>query len=242
MQAVILAAGMGTRIRDHHVMPKGFIPIAGKPLILHSIAALRAQGIDRILVITGYSANDYEQLAAKTGLFETCYNPYFSTYGSLYSLYCARAWVDEDCLLLESDILYEPRTIEAILQCKEVNVFLTSDFTGAGDEVYVSTENQHLLNMSKDREALQAGTVFGECVGITRLSYTAFKRWIQLLDGDAVLCQTGHYEEEGLVALGRIVSIFCLQLSGFLWTEIDTQAQHERAIQLYQAMQARITT
>jgi MurNAc alpha-1-phosphate uridylyltransferase len=55
MKAMILAAGRGERMRpltDH--TPKPLLPIAGKPLIVHHLEALRAGGIDEIVINTGH--------------------------------------------------------------------------------------------------------------------------------------------------------------------------------------------
>lgn len=58
--AVILAAGMGTRMKS--ALPKVLHKIAGKPIIGHVIDAVRAAGVDRIVVVTapgGQSVRDY---------------------------------------------------------------------------------------------------------------------------------------------------------------------------------------
>jgi len=57
MQAVILAGGLGTRLRPYteHV-PKGMVPVLGKPFLQHQIVLLRSQGIKEILLLVGHLA------------------------------------------------------------------------------------------------------------------------------------------------------------------------------------------
>ncbi|MFX1441890.1 MAG: bifunctional sugar-1-phosphate nucleotidylyltransferase/acetyltransferase [Promethearchaeota archaeon] len=55
MKAVILAAGEGKRLRPiTSSRPKPLLPIAGKPLLEHTILGLKAAGIDEVLLIVGY--------------------------------------------------------------------------------------------------------------------------------------------------------------------------------------------
>ena len=56
--AVILAAGMGTRLGAlGEGRPKGFVEIGGVPIVERSIACLVARGIDRIVIGTGFGAS-----------------------------------------------------------------------------------------------------------------------------------------------------------------------------------------
>ncbi|MEZ5575283.1 MAG: nucleotidyltransferase family protein [Candidatus Competibacteraceae bacterium] len=55
MKAMILAAGRGERMRpltDH--TPKPLLPVAGRPLIVHQLTALRAAGIAELVINTGH--------------------------------------------------------------------------------------------------------------------------------------------------------------------------------------------
>ena len=56
MQAVILAAGMGTRLRAASPI-KPLTPLAGKPLILHTLGRLREGGATSAVVVLGYAGD-----------------------------------------------------------------------------------------------------------------------------------------------------------------------------------------
>src|SRR3990167_7402428 len=93
MQAVILAAGTGSRIREFHALPKGFITLGDQTLIQQSIEKLQACGVQNILIVTGYAAEFYEALAKENKKINTIYNAHYQNYGSLFSLYCAKDYV-----------------------------------------------------------------------------------------------------------------------------------------------------
>jgi mannose-1-phosphate guanylyltransferase len=59
MKAILLAAGLGTRLRpltDH--LPKCMVPVAGKPILQHNIEWLRSQGITELVVNLHYHADE----------------------------------------------------------------------------------------------------------------------------------------------------------------------------------------
>jgi mannose-1-phosphate guanylyltransferase len=58
MRALLLAAGLGTRLRPiTETIPKCLVPIHGRPLLDYWLANLATSGIDRILINTGYLAD-----------------------------------------------------------------------------------------------------------------------------------------------------------------------------------------
>lgn len=65
--AVVLAAGKGTRMKSD--LPKVLVPVAGRPMIEYVLDALRAGGIDDLLVVVGYRADTVrEQLRGRPGI------------------------------------------------------------------------------------------------------------------------------------------------------------------------------
>ncbi|MFB6309512.1 MAG: sugar phosphate nucleotidyltransferase [Haloarculaceae archaeon] len=59
MQGVVLAAGEGTRMRPlTGDRPKGLVEVAGEPLLSYSFETLRSVGVEELLVVVGYRAED----------------------------------------------------------------------------------------------------------------------------------------------------------------------------------------
>ncbi len=229
--AVILAAGMGTRLGGELTdRPKGFLELGDRPIIEESVQRLSDAGIERIVIVTGYGSEHYEKLAARyPQLIETVHNAEFENSGSLYSLFCARRKLeDESFLLLESDLIYEPRALDILIGFEQPDAILLSGPTGAGDEVYVESRDGMLVSMSKYREALGQG-IAGELVGISKISRGLFGLMLNIAEDHFEKSLWFDYETDGLVAAAHNWAIACPVINGLVWTEIDDAAQLERA-------------
>ena len=233
LQGVILAAGLGSRIREFHALPKGFIRLGEQPIIQESIEKLHACNITDILIVTGYAANYYDVFVKQWKTVKTLFNPHYHNHASLYSLYCAKEWIKNDFLLLESDIVFEKRALDIILNDRHDNTILLSGQTDSGDEVYVEAVEQRLIRMSKQKETLAPQHIYVEFVGINKIALTDFQKLIHLLDQNNKLLQKGNYDEQGLVALKQYAHVHCLKIPDLVWGEIDNVQQFERAKKLY---------
>jgi 2-aminoethylphosphonate-pyruvate transaminase len=213
--AVILAAGQGTRLREHVAdYPKGFLRIGERPIVEESVLRLAAHGITRVVIVTGYAAGYYEELArARAPLVETVHNAEFAASGSMYSLYCARALVREPFLLLESDLVYEPRALVELLDHPADDAILLSGPTGAGDEVYVEARDGRLVGMSKDRARL-GPEVAGELVGISKISAALFGVMQRIAATAFARSLKFDYETDCFVAAARERAIACPAVGG----------------------------
>ncbi len=223
--AVILAAGRGLRMKEAGLKrPKGFIEIGTMPIVEESVIRLAASGIRHMIIVTGHLPHHYMGLAARyPDLITLVPNPLFAKSGSMYSLSLVIERIEADFLLLESDLVYERRALVEVLGHPESDVMLVSRPTGSGDEVYVEvSDDRRLRAMAKDRTRLGL-LVIGEMVGITKLSlgcFRAMKRY-----ADEVFKTTLKLEyEDALVAVGKLVPVYCHLVDDLAWSEIDNEA------------------
>lgn len=243
LQAVILAAGMGTRLQSTgHRGPKGALILHERPIIAESINRLLLAGIETITLVTGYQADFYDTLAESMPASITrIHNPAYAESGSMYSLYLARESIHGAFLLLESDLIYEQRALSIMLENPAENLLLLSGETGAGDEVYVEADkDRRLLAMSKRRERLQTG-IAGELVGISKVSPALYEAMCAYAGDYFRENNSLHldYETDAMVAAGRTVPVQVITVSDLLWSEIDDAVHYRRAIEIDRLIRAR---
>jgi choline kinase len=222
-RALILAAGRGVRMGPRgQKIPKGLIEVGGQTLIGRSLALLARAGIREAVIVTGHLAESYAEVRAPEGLqLSLQFNPQYAERGSFESLRVGLGAIEPPFLLLESDLIYEPRALDAVLRSRDGNIVLTSGPTGAGDEVYVwadgkAAENR-LRDMSKARSA-HADEPFGELAGILKVSADLASQLRQ----PGAETPGGDYES-AMVAAARSVPVQCLRVDDLLWGEIDNE-------------------
>lgn len=224
-RALILAAGRGVRMGPRgRGIPKGFIEVGDQALIIRSLELLAAAGIREAVIVTGHLAECYGALPPIGNLaVSLVHNPRFAEMGSFESLRVGLSHMRAPFLLLESDIIYESRALQAVLGSAGESLILTSGPTGAGDEVYVWADAQAssaaFRGMSKARST-HADEPFGELVGILKLS----QELVRHLDRHAEDVPPHGDYESALVRAARDVPISCIRVDDLLWGEIDDEA------------------
>lgn len=112
MKAVILAAGMGGRLRPlTDTLPKCLAAILqGRTLLDWQLEALRACGIQDLVIVRGYRAEAFRCSGVR---FVS--NPDYARTNILGSLACARAELQGDVLVSYADLWYEPAVVAGLL-------------------------------------------------------------------------------------------------------------------------------
>ncbi|MAG73449.1 nucleotidyl transferase [archaeon] len=127
MKAIILAAGMGTRL-GHYTenLPKCMLPFNGRPLIEQQVENLRKAGITDITIVKGYMPEKINVPGTKTYISHN-----YATTNMVETLFCAEAEMDggDDVLVCYADILYEPQILRKIIRSKvDVGVTVDEDY------------------------------------------------------------------------------------------------------------------
>ncbi len=225
--AVILAAGMGTRLQGvtGGQIPKGLLPVQGRTLVERSLDKLERIGVTRTIIVTGHLKEFYEELARRHPGVETVENPAYATTGSMASLAVAAPRLTSGFYLLESDVIYEQRGLDLLAASPLEDAILISGFTQSGDEVWVQTEGTRVAKMSKKRSDLTA--VRGELSGLNKVSLTTLQMAVDL--NQRASSSQYHYEYALTdVSSSRPVGfVYCEDL---IWAEID-DADHLKRVE-----------
>lgn len=117
MQTIILAAGLGKRMlpltADTH---KCLLPINGKPIIRKQIDTIRSVGLSDVVLATGYK---FEMVKAfLKGEVEYVFNPFYETTNSIVSLWLALRGIENDILIINSDVIFDRDLIQRMIDCK----------------------------------------------------------------------------------------------------------------------------
>lgn len=116
MRAILLAAGMGTRLRPLTLdTPKSLIIVNGKPLLERQIEFLKEVGVEEIIVVTGYLSEKFNYLKDKYGV-NLVHNDKYDVYNNIYTMYLVREYledtyvIDADVYISDNFLLQNPKT------------------------------------------------------------------------------------------------------------------------------------
>lgn len=110
MNAIILAAGMGTRLRPlTNDRPKCLVAVNGVPMVERQIQFLKEKGIDDITLISGYKAEALDFLKSKYGV-DIVFNDRYDTCNNINSLYIVRDCF-HDTYVLEGDVYMDKNVL-----------------------------------------------------------------------------------------------------------------------------------
>ncbi|MHA1863347.1 MAG: bifunctional sugar-1-phosphate nucleotidylyltransferase/acetyltransferase [Candidatus Thorarchaeota archaeon] len=122
-KAVILAAGDSTRMLPLSAnQPKHLLPVAGKPLIFHTLEALQNAGITEVLIIYGYHKEKLSQSIETQdwGKMSVSYVHQEVRKGTAHAAGYAREFVGEDSsILMNGDIMLGPGSFEGLISYHE---------------------------------------------------------------------------------------------------------------------------
>ena len=118
MQAVLLAAGQGTRMRPlTDSLPKPMLPVADRPLVAHTADAAVDAGADELIVVVGYEAAEVRSYFGESyrGIPVT-FAVQQSQDGTADAVRAAREYLDGPFAVLNGDNLYDPASIATLFE------------------------------------------------------------------------------------------------------------------------------
>ncbi len=174
MKAIIIAAGMGSRLQQFTAdRPKCLVEVAGKPILRHQVDALRQAGIDRIAVIRGYKSQviNFDDLV----YYE---NRAYRDNNIMLSLFHAAAEMDGAFLSSYADIIYSTQIVQGLRDAAgDIVLAVDRDWKSAyGSRDDHPVTEAELTKLAPDGHISQVGKwvdedgAVGEFIGLAKYS------------------------------------------------------------------------
>lgn len=240
MLALILAAGTASRLRPlTENTPKSLLRIGDRSLLQRSMDALIANGVDEFCIVTGYLHEQIEQFVATqypTLRVKFIHNELYASTNNIYSLWLARPVADgRNLLLLDSDLLYDPRIVRRVLDSPEPNLLTMIRHELSDEEIKIIVDAAgDIVELNKTCDPRAA---IGESLGIERMGSPYSRALYAELE---IMMQRDHLENrfyelafERLIPQGYRFKV--LDVSDLFSCELDTVADFENAKRLIPA-------
>ncbi len=224
--AIILAAGQGKRLQGiNGTKHKSQLKFGEHTFLSLSVRKLMKVGISKIIIVTGHESDHIkdridQELSEKIQFIE---NVGYSEFGNLVSLILGLKLVDGPCLFLDADIIYEARVLKTVLSEETGNIFVTSTPCGSGDEVFVISEGDEVVEISKAPSLICNRK--SEYVGIT-----AITKELALFIGGISELKAGNLDYENFINK-ELLNKFKFQecfFENLAWSEVDNIEDWER--------------
>lgn len=228
MKAILMAAGMGTRISSQTNKPKSLLPLGNESLLMHTVKMLLENEI-KVCIILGYKGDCIRE--ELKGLEVTFYeNPFYKVTNSIASLWFAKDELDgkEDILLGNADVFY-PQEMLDLLKTSDHNSMLLADNTRitVGDYFFKCDEKQNLIDYGKE---LKVKDRTCEYVGLAKIKKVFIPTFKQQMES---LVKAGEYNfwwENTLYSMIDDEKIYVKDVEGIFWGEVDTKEDYRRIL------------
>lgn len=231
MQAIILAAGMGKRLKElTHDNTKCMVQVCGETLIERMLRQQDRLNLERIVIVVGYQGRrliDFvSSLDIKTPI-EFIENPIYDKTNNIYSLSLAKErLLEDDTLLFESDIIFEDSVLDALVQDPRPTLALVDKYEPwmdgtcvrlSGDDEIIEFIPGKKFNHLDSEDCYKTVNIYKFSREFSRNAYVPFLEAYQKALGE------NEYYEQVLMVIAMLNNseLRAKRLDGEKWYEID---------------------
>ncbi|MBO4864470.1 MAG: aminotransferase class I/II-fold pyridoxal phosphate-dependent enzyme [Eubacterium sp.] len=231
MQAIILAAGMGKRLKDlTKDNTKCMVKVNGVTLIDRLLHQLDNRGLSRVVIVIGYEGQKLRDYIATLDIkTEIIYveNEIYDKTNNIYSLALAQDWLcKEDTLLFESDIIFEDAVLDALIEDPRDTLALVDKYEPWMDGTCVKLADDDKIISFVPGKSFDFNDTSGyyKTVNIYKFSqYFSETHYVPFLDAYQKALGENEYYEQVLRVIAMLddPAIKAKRLDGQKWYEID---------------------
>ena len=238
IKAIILAAGVGSRIRPlTDNCPKSLLKVGDKTILEMMVSKIQACGIDEIIIVLGYLENHIKDFVAKNFPdlnVQFITNEDYANTNTGYSLMLTEELINGSGFIkFDADVVFDIEILKNLINseyttclCVDKNINLEAE-----EIKVILDENGHVVKASKE---VNPSDAVGESIGIEKISAeTASLLFAELKDMMKDEANHQEYYEGGYERLiDKNVVFNVLDITGLKWIEIDTLEDFARAASL----------
>jgi len=231
MQAIILAAGMGKRLKElTQNNTKCMVKVNGVSLIDRMLHQIDRYSLDRIVIVVGYEGKklmDYiGTLDIKTPIV-FIENPIYDKTNNIYSLALAKDWlVKDDTLLFESDLIFEDSVLDALVTDPRNTLVLVDKYESWMDGTCVKIGPDDSIEAFVPGKKFKFNEIkeYYKTVNLYKFSKSfSVNKYVPFLEAyQSALGENEYYEQVlRVITMLEDPEIRAKRLSGQKWYEID---------------------
>jgi len=219
MRAVILAAGLGSRLLPHtESRPKCLLKIGGHTILEYQLAALRACGVRDVVLVLGHHGDKIRSHVSVPVTFIE--NTEYASTGSSYSLWLTRELIKDGFIYVNSDLIFHPRMLQELLDSPHPDgIVIDRSVCLTGDMQKAEMDGNRILRMSKSMSAELAAA---EVVGPAKFSAEGARVLVDYLDDLVRSGERSRWAYEAFAEVARLRPFVGIDNPGCFWAEVDT--------------------
>ena len=243
MQAIILAAGMGKRLKEYtQDNTKCMVKVNGVTMIERLLRQLDDKGLSRIVVVEGYEGQKLIDYIGALGLstpIEYVDNPIYDKTNNIYSLALAQDYMlEDDTVLFESDLMFDGEIVSSIIADKRDAVAVVAKYETWMDGTCVTVGPDNMITRFIPKKDLVESEYdsYYKTVNVYRIGKEFARRYfVPFMDAYRKARGENEYYEH----VFRIVTMLdepivgAMVLNGQKWYEIDNAEDLRNASELF---------
>ena len=243
MKAIILAAGMGSRLKNiTKDKTKCMVEVNGESLIKRLLKQLEKYTLEEIVIVTGYKEEILKEYINNLGIktkIKFYNNDIYDKTNNIYSLgLVEKELLNNDILLIESDLIFEDKLLKNIINSSYKNLAVVSEYESwmDGTCVRLDDENNVVDFISSQRFSFNEVENLYKTVNIYKLSKEFNQKYyIPFLKAYISSKGTNQYYESVFETLIKIIpnELKGLKIEGLKWYEIDDKQDLDIAESLF---------
>lgn len=184
MKAVILAAGIGSRLRPlTNNIPKCMVEVNGIKIIEKQIQSLLKNKINNILVVVGYEQEKIRKYLQENFAFiNIIENKKYLETNNMYSMSLAKEFVNnEDFIFMNADVFFEEKIITELLSDKRENLIVcdNGNYLEESMKIVINSKEKNIEKISKQIEEKEA---YGTTIDIYKLSKKSTTKFFDIVE------------------------------------------------------------